>query len=170
MPTNFYMYFVVALVPLVLGFIYYNPKVLGTAWMKACGFTEEDLKGGNMAMTFILSYIFAVMLAFILGSLVIHQSGVYSMLMPGVMESGSAEQTVFNDLMANYGGAFRTFSHGAAHGFFLSLFLVFPIFATNSMFEKKGWKYVWINMGYWTICLIIMGGILCQTLQYAPAS
>ena len=89
MADNFYMYFVAALIPLILGFIYYNPKVLGTAWMKACGLTEEDLKGGNMAMIFILSYVFAVMLAFVLGTLVIHQSSVFSMLMPSVMESGS---------------------------------------------------------------------------------
>jgi hypothetical protein len=33
--------------------------------------------------------------------------------------------------------------------------------ATNALFERKGWKYIWINTGYWVITVSIMGGILC---------
>ena len=32
-----------ALVPLVMGFIWYHPKFFGTAWMNSLGFKEEDL-------------------------------------------------------------------------------------------------------------------------------
>ena len=63
--------------------------------------------------------------------------------------------------MAVKGTAFRTFGHGALHGFFTGLFIVLPILGTNALFEQKGWKYVWINTGYWAITLMLMGGLIC---------
>lgn len=38
---NFYLYFVTALVPLILGFVWYNPKTFGNAWMKEAEMTDE---------------------------------------------------------------------------------------------------------------------------------
>ena len=35
---------IAALIPLLVGFIYYNPKVMGNAWMKETGLNEEQLK------------------------------------------------------------------------------------------------------------------------------
>ena len=45
---------VAAVSALVVGFIWYNPKVFGNAWMKAAGMTDEQVKGGNMAKIFVL--------------------------------------------------------------------------------------------------------------------
>ncbi|MGZ3933009.1 MAG: DUF1761 domain-containing protein, partial [Bacteroidia bacterium] len=70
---------VAALIPMVLGFIWYNPKVLGKAWMEASGMTEEKAKNANMALVFGLSFLFSFFLAFALQFLVIHQSGVTSL-------------------------------------------------------------------------------------------
>jgi len=41
MIQNWYIIFVAALVPMVMGFVWYNPKVLGTLWMSAAGMSEE---------------------------------------------------------------------------------------------------------------------------------
>ena len=170
MPTNFYMFFVAALIPLVVGAIYYNPKVLGNAWMKSCGFTEESLKGGNMAVIFGVSYLFAVMIALTMPSITIHQTQVFSLLAPGVMESGSQAQTDFNTLMQTYGGAYRSFGHGALHGIFSAIFYILPIIGTIALFERRGWKYIFIHFGYWAITLILMGGVICATLNYPEVS
>ena len=55
----------------VLGALWYSPALFGKAWMKENNFTMEDLKGGNMAamygLTFVLSFIIAVNLAFFFG-------------------------------------------------------------------------------------------------------
>jgi hypothetical protein len=64
--------------------------------------------------------------------------------------------------MTSYGSEFRTFGHGALHGFITSLFIVFPPLATNALFERKSWTYIFINYGYWAVSLIIMGGIISQ--------
>ncbi len=166
MPSNFYMFFVAGLIPLLVGFVYYNPKVFGNAWMKSLGYTEEDLTGANMGLIFLFSYLFACMLAFILSSMVIHQTQVFSMMFPDIFESGSAAQENFKALMDTYGDRHRSFGHGAAHGLMAALFIVLPIMGTNALFERRSWKYIGINFFYWLICLALMGGLLCQTLTF----
>ncbi len=69
---NIIAIFTAALIPMVLGFIWYNPKVLGTAWMQASGMTEEKAKQGSMALKLGLSFLFSFMIAFVLNSLAVH--------------------------------------------------------------------------------------------------
>lgn len=52
-----------ALSTFLIGGLWYSPMLFGKAWMKANGFTEEKLKGGNPAITFGVSGIFALILA-----------------------------------------------------------------------------------------------------------
>ena len=62
-----------ALSTFIVGFIWYHPKVFGTVWMKAEGLTEEQLKNGNMAKIFGLSFVFAFIASFmIIPAVVIH--------------------------------------------------------------------------------------------------
>ena len=163
METNFLIFALAALIPLIMGFIWYGPLLFQNAWMKQLGFTEESLKGGNMALIFILCYVFSFLMAFFLQFIVIHQTGVYSSLMEsGATELSGDALTYFNDFMAKYGNNFRTFKHGALHGTMIGLLIVIPIFGTNAIFEKRTFKYVMINGGYWVVSLALMGGILCQ--------
>jgi hypothetical protein len=157
---NFLVLALAALIPLVMGFIWYNPKVVGNAWMKASGLDEEKMKGANMGLIFLLCYIFSFMIAFALVSIVIHQFGVMGMMAndPTLKEPSSE----FAQLMAKHGHNFRTFRHGALHGCICSVFFVMPIIAINAMFERKTAKYVLIHLGYWFITLGLMGGIICQ--------
>ena len=163
METNYLFLALAALVPLVMGFIWYGPMLFQKAWMKQMGFTEESLKGGNMALIFILSYIFSFMVAFFLQFITIHQTGAFS----SMLESGATELTgdalaYYEDFMAKYGTNYRTFKHGALHGAIGGVFFILPILATQAMFERKTVKYVAINVGYWVITLALMGGIVCQ--------
>lgn len=168
MPTNWYMFLLAGLIPLIIGSVYYNPKVVGGAWMKANKFTDEDLKGANMAVIFIIVYLLAVLMAFIMSSFVIHQGGVFSMMYPDVLESGSEAQNEFNQLMAKYGENQRGFTHGVVHGAMVTIFFVLPLIAINALFERRGWAYIFIHAGYWLICLMFMGGVLCHFLEYPP--
>jgi len=71
-------------------------------------------------------------------------------------------KALFDMLMERFGTEFRTFKHGALHGVIAGLFIVLPVLGTNALFERKGWKYILINVGYWTLTLALMGGIICQ--------
>ncbi len=66
MEINFIALLVAAIVTLVVGFIWYHPKVFGTIWMKENNFTAEDLKKGNMLKIFGLTYLFSLMITMIL--------------------------------------------------------------------------------------------------------
>ena len=61
-----------AFLPIIVGFIWYGP-LFKNAWMKEVGFTDESMKGSNMALIFGLSYVLSFLMAFILQTLVIHQ-------------------------------------------------------------------------------------------------
>lgn len=162
METNFLYIALAALVPMVMGFIWYGP-LFGKAWMKQMGFTEESLKEGNMILIFGLSYLFSFMIAFFLQFITVHQLGAFS----AMMESGASELTAeaaadFQAFLGKYGANYRTFKHGLLHGAITGLFIALPILATQAMFERKTFKYIAINASYWIISLGIMGGIVCQ--------
>ena len=147
---------VAAVSAMVVGFVWYNPKVFGNAWMTAAGITEAQIKGGNMLKIFGLALLFAFMLASTVPSIVVHQMGVYS-LAQGDLGTLPSYDAFLND----YGNAFRTFKHGVFHGVLAGIFIALPILGTNALFERKGAMYILINAGYWIVTLGIMGGIVC---------
>jgi len=159
MEMNFYAVLVAALTTLVVGSIWYSPVLFGNAWMKETGLTEEELKKGSMLKIFGLTFVFSVMFAMILQVLCVHQFGPLGMIGgPDFIDTAKPSYAAF---MADYGTVFRTFKHGALHGFMSGLFLAFPMIAINGLFERKSWKYIFIHAGYWTVSMTIMGAIVC---------
>lgn len=148
---------VAAIAALVVGFVWYNPKVFGNAWMKASGMTEEKIKGGNMAVVFGLALLFAAMLAMTLMQITNHQFGATSL----VGGDPTTALPSYEAFMADYRTAYRDYGHGAFHGIFFGIFVALPIIGTNALFERKGAKYIFINSGYWIVTLAIMGAVLC---------
>ena len=163
MKTNFLAILAAAVVPMIIGFLWYGP-LFKKAWMREANMTEEKIKSGNMILIFGLSFFFSFLLAFSLQMLVIHQWGIFSTLAgePGFNEGTGEAATTFKNLMGTYGDRFRTFKHGAFHGVLSGLFIILPILGTKALFERKSFKYIAINIGYWIITLAIMGGIVCQ--------
>jgi hypothetical protein len=147
---------VAALSALVVGFIWYNPKVFGKAWQQASGITDEQIKGGNMAKIFGLAFIFAFLLSTALPGIVTHQMGVFSLAQGelGMLPS-------YDAFLLDYGNEFRTFKHGVFHGVLTGIFIALPILGINALFERKSAKYIFINAAYWIVTLGLMGGILC---------
>jgi hypothetical protein len=133
--------------------------------MKATGVTPESAKGANMPLIFGLTYLFSFMLAMAMNFLVIHQFHVMSIMMhePGFGTDPNSEASIyFSNFMAHHGTSFRSFGHGAVHGFLSSLFIVLPVVAINALFEMKSFKYIAINVGFFVVSMILMGGIICQ--------
>jgi len=159
MEFNLLAILVAALSSFVVGFIWYNPKVFGTIWMKEAGFTKEQSEKGNMLKIFGLTFVYSFMIAFLMPAIVIHQMGAIGMVGgPQLIETAKPSYLAF---MADYGDAFRTFKHGALHGCITGIFLAIPIISINGLFEQKSWKYMAIQAGYWIVILTIMGSIIC---------
>jgi hypothetical protein len=158
MNINFPSLLLAALSTLIVGFIWYHPKVFGTTWMKESGVTEEKMKGSNMVLLFAMSLLYAFFIAFTLQFLVIHQMGAFS----ATMDVKNVNPSVLKNYMEAYGTTYRTFKHGALHGFMTGLFFALPVIGVGSLYERRSWKYVLIAGGYWVITCMIMGGIICE--------
>ena len=158
---------IAALIPLLVGFIYYNPKVMGNAWMKETGLNEEQLKNSNMAVIFGLVFVFGFMLAMMMIGLTIHQASIGSIFEgnPDFVKEGTELNTWYKGFMEKYGMNFRTFKHGVLHGVICGIFLALPLIGINALFERRSWKYIFIHVGYWTITMALMGGFVCQFLK-----
>ena len=148
---------IAAVAALVIGAVWYNPKVFGTAWMRESGMTEEKMKSGSMAKIFGLALLFAAMLALALVQVTNHQMGALSL----VGGDATAALPSYEAFMADYGTAFRDYGHGAFHGVIFGILVALPILGTNALFERKSAKYIFINLGYWIVTLAVMGAILC---------
>jgi hypothetical protein len=128
--------------------------------MRESGVSEEKIKGGNMLLTMLMAFIYAFSISFVLQFLVIHQTGALGMV------GGNADKALpsYSAFLADYGTAFRTFKHGALHGFMTGLFFCLPVIGVGALFERRSWKYTLIAGGYWVVTGTIMGGIICQMM------
>lgn len=154
-----------ALFPLLLGFVWYNPKVFGNAWMKGAGLNEESMKGANMALVFGLTYVFSFLIAFSLFPITMHQFGLNSLIVPQTGHLVDDPQGLGKQVLAMYANSYRSFGHGALHGTITGVLFILPIIGVNALFERRGAKYLFINAGFWIVCCAVMGGIVCQFAQ-----
>jgi len=137
---NFIAIIVAALVPNILGAIYYGP-LFGKPWLVSLNFTAEDMKGRNEPLIYgsalMLSFIVAFFLKFILE---ITHKGV---------QNG---ELVFE--------SFHTFPHGALHGMGIAVGFVLPVVICLGLFQKTKGTNILLNSVFWLICFAVMGGIL----------
>ncbi len=126
-----------AVVPMILGAIWYHPKVLGSIWMNATGLTEEDTKGGN-PINYLGALVLAGVLAYRMSMSVSHPDPLHPMLH----------------------GMF----HG---GVYAGLYIAVPVIGLLSIFEKRSLSYFLVNAAYWAFTLAVMSGVLAMFLQPA---
>ena len=152
-----------AIIPLLTGFVWYHPKVMGNAWMVEAGMTEDKIKNSNMGLIFGMTLLMGVLLSFIILSLVIHQVHYYSILADNkdMADPNSSISQATKAFMDVNGMNFRTFKHGVLHGTIAGLFFATPVVTINALFERKSRKYILIHVGYWIITLALMGGVIC---------
>jgi hypothetical protein len=113
-----------AVIPLALGFVWYHPKLLGSAWQRAAALSDETLASGRMAMIFGLTFALSFALSVGLYTITVHQGGFMSLMLnePGFGTPGSPMQLYVDDFIARFGNKHRTFGHGALHGTLGALF------------------------------------------------
>ena len=141
MPSpNFLAIILAALIPMIMGFIYYHPKVFGKAWMDSLGLTEEDLKKGNMAVIFGVS----LLMSFLLSMFLL------------VNVDGPGQE-----------GQYDSFKHGAFHGMLIGFMVAMPVMVTSGLFERKNFKNLAINVVYWVITISLMAGVI-DALNHWP--
>jgi Protein of unknown function (DUF1761) len=162
MHINFLVVALSSIIPLLVGFVWYHENVMGNIWRRESGVIPNP-NAQNMAVIFGVSLLLSFLIAVSLLPTTIHSMGLYSLLVdePGFLDPNSEIGKTFNGLMTKYGSNFRTFKHGAFHGLVTTICLLLPVISINALFERKSWKYVGVHVGYWAICMALMGGIIC---------
>jgi hypothetical protein len=144
---------------MIMGMLWYSPLLFANVWMKEANITVGEMKPAKFALILSTAFLFSLMIASTLQFVVIHQMSLPSI----VFGLPKAEQEAFlTSTMQKYGHQFRTFKHGALHGFIFTLFTALPLIAMHCLYEKKSVQYVLIHLGYWAVSLTLMGGIICQ--------
>ncbi|MFZ2886219.1 MAG: DUF1761 domain-containing protein [Minisyncoccia bacterium] len=115
----------------ILGMIWYNPKVFGTAWMACVGMSPEQAEKGKRRMW--LSAFFAVLAA---------------MVAAYVMNHFGIAWGVFDWI------------GGVELAFWCWLGFVAPTMLGMVLWEMKPFKYYAIVAGYWLVSFIMMAVIL----------
>ena len=71
MKFNLIVLLITAVVPLIIGFIWYNPKVFGTVWMKETRINLNKLEKPN-PMIFLWCFLLSLFISVALTPIVIH--------------------------------------------------------------------------------------------------
>jgi hypothetical protein len=151
-----------ALVPTIVGFIYYHPSVMGGVWQRTAGISADDPKP-NMAMVVPVTLFFSLLLSVMIWQMVIHQNGLNSMLadVPDLAKPESELSIHVKYIMDNYGMNYRSFKHGVFHGVLISFFFVLPVLSMGALYERKSFGYIGVHLLYWILTLSMMGGLIC---------
>ena len=128
------------LTPLLVGAVYYSNFLFGKTWKTSLGHSLETQKGSSRLLLMGLSLLMSFLLSF---------------FMIGFCNDIGQE------------GQFDTFQHGAWHGAFLSVFVVSPVIVLKGLLEQRSWKNILIHVGYWSMTLALMGGIM-DSLNHFP--
>ena len=163
---NFWLLPIAALVPLVIGSVWYHPSVFGKIWMRTAEISEERAQSGNMLKIFGLTYLFSLFGAYILMMVTVHQSAIFQLFFmdPAMNDTSSEYSQYVANFMEIYGDRHRSFGHGVIHGAELALMLGLVMIGIPSLFERRPFKYTLVHVGYWVVCFALMGGILCAYL------
>jgi hypothetical protein len=134
-PINYWAVLVSALVPMVIGFLWYGP-LFGKIWVKLAGISEaamQQAKEKGMLWAFGFQIVGALLIAFVMAHTLIFASA----------------YTQTSGYMA-----------GLMNAFWSWLGFIVPVTMGPFLWEGKSWKLWALNAGYYLVSMLIMGVIL----------
>lgn len=162
METNINALFYAAFIPLIIGSIWYHPKMMGKISSKSKGPSVSNKSSIGQLAKILLGYVIGVLIAYTLMGITVHQLGVMQTLLdqPGFSDQQGQGYLFFQNFMAEYGNSYRNLFHGLFHGAVSACSFALPVIGSIALYEEKGWKFVMVHFGYWLICLSMMSGLI----------
>ncbi|MEO0403670.1 MAG: DUF1761 family protein, partial [Bacteroidota bacterium] len=157
---NFFVLFLTSLIPLGLALVWYHPKVFGgqlaSPLLAIAMGGEQKMKPWRLISILFLNFF----LAFGVFNFTVHQAHLIGMSGGNfeLLKSGVGLQ-----FCEQLGTAHLSFGHGILHGLFPGVaFIVLPILGTLAYTHNIKRKAFLIHLGFWSISIGLMGGILNQ--------
>lgn len=159
MTPNFIVIIATAFIPMVLGMLWYSPALFGNAWLKEMGLTQDQMKENQKPLKFLMAFICNILLAIGLFTMCTHEFSVLGLVggNEDLLRTGTG-----GAFLAEYGGTYARFSHGVVHGLFSSLLVAVPLIGHRCLWAGKSFKFFLLDLGFWTLCIVLMSGIISQ--------
>ena len=132
-PVNYLAVLVAALIPMAVGFVWYSPALFAKKWMAMIGKTPEEIMKSGPGKAYAISFAGSLVMAFVLD-----------------------HSIIFGDAYLHMSG----FGAGMMGAFWLWLGFVVTTNAGTVLFEFRRAGLYWVNMGYYLVSLLLMGGVL----------
>lgn len=131
--VNYVAVLLAAVAAMVVGFVWYGPMLFAKEWMKLMGHTAETMKKDDMAKTYGISFVLALVTAYVLAHVMFLSENFFQ---------------------------YPSLQTGLTSAFWMWLGFVMPVQATDVLFGGKKWKLFAINTGYQLVSLLAMGVVL----------
>jgi len=138
MDVNWAAFAVAVVAQMIFGYIWFHPGVMGKKYAKALGVDIQTMKPKNPGVTYGLTFLLTIFFTLF--------------LMTNV--TGPGQQ------VAPDGHSYVTIQHGLVHAVIFTLMVLVPVFAAPAMFEKRGWAWYMVHIGYWALRAVIAFSIL----------
>lgn len=135
--VNYLAVILAGVASMALGFLWYSPMVMGKAWMKEKGYTQETLKKAQkeMGKLYALSFVVSLVTAYVLSHVMVLSENFFH---------------------------YSLLSTGLTSAFWMWLGFIMPVQITATIFGEKNWKLFGIDTGYHLVSIMAMGVVLAM--------
>jgi len=158
MNLNYFAFFSIAFIPLILGYYWYHPKSFISKWSGEGFRSPQEFSFRQVLFLFILS--FTLVYGYI--NLVIHQMGFYELFFTDIMKGSQEAETIVQEFLSKYGDKHRHFGHGVFHGIINAFVFALPFVSVTAILDKKSKRYVVHHFSYWLLTSAIIGGFISE--------
>jgi len=158
MNLDYLAFFLIAFIPLIIGWYWYHPNSFISKYSKIEFINFKALGITKILMLFILS--FTLVYGYI--NLIIHQMGFYELFFTDIMMGNKASELVVQEFLGEYGDKHRHFGHGVFHGVINAFVFALPFVAISAILDQRDKKYIIHHFSYWLITSAIIGGFISE--------
>ncbi len=158
MNLNYLAFFLIAFVPLIIGYYWYRPTSVISKWSGEGFKNPQEFTILQLGITFLLS--FTLVYGYI--NLVIHQMGFYELFFTDIMRGSQEAEAIVKEFLGKYGDKHRHFGHGVFHGIINAFVFALPFVGIHAILDKKGMKYVLHHFSYWLVTSAVIGGLISE--------
>lgn len=115
---------------MILGMIWFHPKVFGQSWMVGAGLTEDEMNEVD-PVALAGGFLMALVISWATARYATHT------------EEGMSQ-----------------FVHGLYHGLMPALLFVAPAMISKGLFEKKSIGWILLGAAYWVLAITLLGGVV----------
>lgn len=151
-----------AFIPFLIAVGWFHPKVFGgETWKEVANLTTAQNARAIKPWQLLVSILLNFFIAFGLFIVTVHATHILGLHGGDVEALKASPNTVA--FLKEHGQNYNTFSHGIGHGLFIGfLMFVIPILGYAVIFERKSFKYLLINGGFWAISLTLMACVISK--------